>query len=138
MTVVVVYAYILKTDKKKQVDGFIGRFSYETRSTIFGALVGLIEDLVMSSFIGSSFLSLGLVGFIGAILFSDVFFRWSPLIGVVLISFFTIFSEIVNVLVRIIFTDLSFNFISILEFIIIQTFINSPFGLFIKPIDMSE
>lgn len=47
----------------------------------FGLFVGLFEDLISGALVGSGMLSKGLTGFLSAMIFSDVLFRWTPVFG---------------------------------------------------------
>lgn len=133
LSVLLVYAYVLKSIKRSKKAELQASGGIEIKCSVFGGLVGILEDFIAGAMLGSSFLSLGLVGFLGAILFTNVLFKWTPLLGVIIITAFTIFSGLTNVILRIIFTDLNISIHNVVEMILLQTLINMPFGILVQP-----
>ncbi len=132
-TVLVVYAFVLHSVKKTVKKDEFPAGGSEIKCTIFGAFIGIIDDIISGSMLGSSFLSLGLVGFFGSILFTNVLFRWTPLLGIIVIFIFAIFSGLAHVALRILFTDINISIYNAIQMIFIQAFINMPFGALLKP-----
>lgn len=59
-------------------------------ATAFGMFCGLFEDLLSGGLVGPGMLSKALIGFVSAVLFSDVLFRWTPVFGGLAMMVFTV------------------------------------------------
>ncbi|MCX7913453.1 MAG: hypothetical protein N2511_02570 [Thermodesulfovibrionales bacterium] len=104
----------------------------ELKSSIFGALIGFIDDLISNSFVGPSFLSKSLIGFFGALFFGSNFFKWTAILGVIVVSLFTLLDGLIQIVLRIIISDIKFNSTNLLLMILLQIIVNSPFGILFK------
>ncbi len=100
--------------------------------TSFGALIGLIEDIISGSLIGVSAFSKGTVAFLTIQAFNNIFFKWTPLLGCIVIIILTFVDNIIILGLRKLFLLSSINVFSIAEMILIQTIINLPFGIILK------
>jgi len=105
----------------------------ELKGTLFGAGIGLMEDILTGSIIGPEFFSKGLTGFICAVIFSDVVFRWTPVLGGIAVIVLTSFDGFISTGLRMFFTDITINGVYTLQMILFQSFINIPFGILFKP-----
>lgn len=105
----------------------------EMQSAFFGALVGLAEDILGGHLLGPQMLSKGLVGFLFAVLCSDVLFRWTPLLGCICLFAFTLLDGLIAAGLRALFTEFSFSVIEVARTIAIQAVVNSLFGFVVKP-----
>jgi rod shape-determining protein MreD len=105
----------------------------EAQSAVFGAIVGFIEDAVTGSVIGPAFLGKGLIGFSSVLIFTDIFFRWTPVLGGVVIITITILERLIAALLLIMFKDITINWTYTLSVILLQALINLPFGIIIRP-----
>lgn len=136
-TILVVYYFIVQALNKQRKTGKIDSFRLETKCIIFSAFVGFINDLISNSLLGPSFLSKTLLGFTGAILFGSVFFRWTVFLGIIVVSLFTLLDGIFQVFLRVIISDIKINIGNLISMILVQSFINLPFGIILKPKDIS-
>lgn len=105
----------------------------EIRSALFGACVGLIDDILSGSIIGPGFLSKGIICFSVTVIFSDVVFRWTPFWGAVTLMIFTILDSVFITILRMIFTDININAGNLTVNILMQSLINLPFGIIFRP-----
>lgn len=105
----------------------------EVKSTAFGAGVGLLEDIISGSIIGPGVFSKGLIGLFSVVVFTDVIFKWTPLIGVVIIIILTIADGSIIVGLRVFLDNININIFNVFQAIFIQTAFNMPFGIILKP-----
>jgi len=132
-SIVLVYFFSLKSlPRSHKADVYFGSRS-EIKSTVFGAFVGLLEDILSGSIIGPNFFSKGLTGFLTIVVFTEVVFKWTPLLGVITIVVFTILDGVMVAGSRIIFTSINISILDALQTILIQTVANIPFGIILKP-----
>lgn len=133
LTVVTVYFFSLKSlPRHPKTDVYFGSKS-ELKSAVFGAFVGLLEDILSGSIIGPNFFSKGLTGFLTIVVFTEVVFKWTPLLGAITIIIFTILDGVIVTGSRIIFTNINISILDVLQTILIQTGVNIPFGIILKP-----
>ena len=102
----------------------------------FGALIGLIEDIISGVLIGPNILSKGLIGYLSSSLYKKLFI-WTPLIGAINIFSLTFLDSSIVFILRSIFDKIPVNIGAALFIIIVQSIINAPLGIFIKPNDVS-
>lgn len=112
---------------------YIGIKYGEMKGMASGIVIGFLEDSISYSIIGPNLLAKGSIGFLSSFFISGGILRWTPLLGILTISSFTILDNSVVFLSRSIFdrmpADLSWAvFISIM-----QSLLNAPAGIFIKP-----
>ncbi len=133
LSIVLVYFFSLRSlPRCHRADVYFGSRS-EIKSTAFGAFVGLMEDILSGSIIGPNFFSKGLTGFLTIVVFTEVVFKWTPLWGVITIVVFTILDGVLVAGSRIIFTSINISILDALQTIAIQTVVNIPFGIIVKP-----
>lgn len=133
LSIVLVYFFSLKSlPRSHKTDVYFGSRS-EIKSTVFGAFVGLLEDILSGSIIGPNFFSKGLTGFLTIVVFTEVVFKWTSLLGVITIVVFTILDGVMVAGSRIIFTSINISILDALQTIAIQTIVNMPFGIILKP-----
>jgi len=131
--ILIVYLFALQTYSRVKKDESQTSGVREIKSTLFGASVGILDDLISGGLIGPSFLSKGLTGFFVAVLFGSVFFRWTPLLGVVVVFVITLFDGFVQFGIRLIFSEMQFELFNAFQAIILQALVNAPLGLLLKP-----
>jgi cell shape-determining protein MreD len=130
--VVIVYLFALQGySRVKKDESSTGM--WEIKSTAFGASIGILDDLISGALIGPSFLSKGLIGYFIAVLFGSVFFRWTPLLGIIVVFVMTIFDGFIQVGIRLIFGQMKIEFLNAFLTIIIQALVNLPLGLLLRP-----
>lgn len=112
--------------------GFSGVRS-EFAAAVFGAFAGLIEDLVSGSLVGSGMLSKGLTGFVSAIIFSDVLFRWTPIFGAATMISFTLLDWLCMLGVRAFFASSPVAPGAMLQSVLLQAVMNAMIGMALRP-----
>lgn len=130
--ILIVYMFALQA----HIRGEKGEFSswiWEIKCTLFGVSVGILDDIISGSIIGPSFFSKGLIGFLIAVLFGSIFFRWTPLLGIIVVFIMTIFDGFVQIVIRLTFTEIKIDFLDASITIIMQALINLLLGLLLRP-----
>ncbi|UCE80027.1 MAG: rod shape-determining protein MreD [Nitrospiraceae bacterium] len=106
-----------------------------TKGLFIGALIGAIEDSVSSSFLGPHMLSKGIVGYAASFMISGGFFRWTPVLGMILLSVLTLTDNAIGFISRTLFDKMP-DALSTMFFIsIMQSLLNAPAGIFLRPSD---
>ena len=133
LAVVLVYHFGLRsiTSQPKMGGYFSSRAEFQ--GTAFGAGIGLVEDILSGSIIGPAFLSRGLTGFLAVIVFTDVVYKWTPMVGVVTLAIITVLDGALVAGLKVLFTDLNIKGIAVLQILLIQVLVNIPFGIVLKP-----
>jgi len=108
----------------------------EIPGMFFGTFVGLIEDSLSGFLLGPNMLSKGLIGYLSSSLYSRLFI-WTPLLGVINIFSLTFLDSSLVFMLRSIFDKIPVTVGSALFIIMIQSIVNAPAGIFLKPKDVS-
>ena len=104
----------------------------DIRGLTVGAVMGIVEDSLSGAFIGPNLLSKGLVGYMSSFLYQK-FFVWSPLLGTISVAMFTFADSLTVFFLRSIFDRMPVSAGAALLIIVVQSLLNAPFGLFLKP-----
>jgi rod shape-determining protein MreD len=104
----------------------------EIKGMFLGSLIGIIEDNLASPFLGPNLLSKGLIGYLSSFIYSR-FFVWTPVLGMINIAVLTLTDGFVVLMSRSIFDAMPVNFGAAAFVIFIQSLLNAPFGIFLKP-----
>ena len=104
----------------------------DIRGLAIGAVMGIVEDSLSGAFIGPNLLSKGLVGYMSSFLYQK-FFVWSPLLGTISVAMFTFADSLTVFFLRSIFDRMPVSAGAALLIIVVQSLLNAPFGLFLKP-----
>lgn len=118
LTVVVVY--------------YIGVTGGTAKGMILGSLIGIAEDSITGGIIGPNLLGKGMVGFFSSSIAGGLF-RWTPLLGLLIISALTMLDGLVVFLSRMFYETLPLPPHRALLTVVIQGLINAFAGIFIKP-----
>jgi rod shape-determining protein MreD len=111
---------------------YVGIRKGEVKGLFFGSLIGIIEDSLSGAFLGPNLLGKGLVGYLSSPMYTR-FFIWTPLLGIISISALTILDSSVVLISRSIFDKIPVSFGAAFFAIFIQSLLNAPFGIFLKP-----
>jgi len=111
---------------------YFGIRKREIKGMSFGAVLGIIEDNLASTFLGPNMLSKGLIGYFSSLMYSR-FFVWTPVLGVISVAVLTVADGFVVLAARGIFDKMPVNFGAAAFVILIQSLLNAPFGIFLKP-----
>lgn len=133
LPVVLVYFFSLKSLPTFDKAGSYFGSRAETGSTLFGVFIGFIEDIISGSVIGPALFSKGFIGLISIILFTEVVFKWTPLLGAIVIGIFTVIDGLIITGLRLVFSDANINMLDVLRTIAVQVIVNVPFGIIFKP-----
>ncbi len=133
LSVAVVYAFGIKNAIQQSSAKGSGDVSREIKATIFGAVVGLIEDGMTGSLIGPNVLSKGLTGFISSFVFRDIFFLWGSALGGLVLCLLTIADGVVVVWIRLLFSNTVIGGRAVVDLVMIQAIMNIPVGLLVNP-----
>ena len=109
----------------------------EIEGLLLGSIVGIIEDSLSGEFLGPNLLSKGLVGYFSSFMFGS-FFRWTPLLGAISIGIFTIAANTIVFATRSFFDHMPTSIKATTFIIVIQSLINFPIGLFLRPKSMQK
>ncbi len=111
---------------------YVGIRKGGTEGLFFGSIIGAIQDSISSAFLGPNLLSKGIVGYFSSFM-SGSFFRWTPLLGAIGIGVLTIVDDTVVFATRSFFDRMPTGIKAAAFKIIIQSLINVPLGLFLRP-----
>ncbi|MBI5212642.1 MAG: hypothetical protein HY957_04635 [Nitrospirae bacterium] len=132
-TVVLAYYFALKSLPRQAYSGGYFGSGAEIKSAAFGAFIGLLEDILSGSVVGPNFFSKGLIGFISVVAFTEVVFKWTPVLGIITIVLFTALDGIIVAGMRFLFTAIHINVVAAAQIIFIQALVNIPAGIILKP-----
>jgi rod shape-determining protein MreD len=104
----------------------------EIKGMLIGSAIGVIEDSLSGTLLGPHFLSKGLIGYLSSLTYSR-FFIWTPLLGIITMILLTFLDGLVIFVSRSIFDKMPVNFGVALFVLFIQSLLNAPFGLILKP-----
>lgn len=99
---------------------------------LLGSLIGSVEDSLSGVLLGPNLLSKGIVGYFSSFL-SGSFFRWTPLLGAIGISVLTLVDNVLVLVSRSFFDKMPVSMEAAIFIIAIQSLINVPLGIFLKP-----
>jgi rod shape-determining protein MreD len=105
----------------------------ETRGLFAGMLFGGLQDVLAQSIVGPNLLGKGAVGFLSASFLSGGILRWTPTLGIVVISLFTLADNAVVFLARSLFDRVPEAFLTAGFAAVMQAILNAPLGIFIRP-----
>ncbi len=109
----------------------------EIRGMFFGSLIGIIEDSLSGAFIGPNLLSKGLIGYLSSFVYSR-FFIWTPLLGIISIFVLTSIDSTVVFISRSFFDKIPVSTASAAFIITVQSLLNAPLGIFLRPKKQAE
>ena len=115
---------------------YIGMKRGEIPGMFFGALIGLIEDIITGGLLGPNILSKGLIGYLSSSLYRKLFI-WTPLVGAINIFSLTFLDSSIVFILRSIFDKIPVDIGTALFIIMVQSLVNAPLGIFIKPKNVS-
>ncbi len=116
---------------------YIGIKKKEVKGLLFGACIGIIEDSLSGAFLGPNLLSKGLVGYFSSFIYKR-FFIWTPLLGVISVCAFTMLDSGIVFLSRTMFDSMPVPLGNAAYIIVMQSLLNSLFGMAIKPRDLQK
>lgn len=128
LSIVLIFIYSLgNIPAKPHVKGYWSGAG-EIKSSLFGAIIGMIEDGLSGSIIGPYMMSKSLAGFAFSCIFTDVFFKYTPLTGALILALLTAADYLLMVSIRLLLTDININIALIIETSLIQSLVNIPIG----------
>lgn len=112
---------------------FVGLFTNKTLGTIYGAIIGLILDLLFSTKVGIQEVSLGLIGFLAAI-FDKNFSKDSRMTIMFMVLGSTIIVEVSNYLLTYMFVGSSVEIFNFIRILILEVIFNLILTIIIYPL----
>lgn len=112
---------------------YIGIRHGEAKGLLAGMLIGALEDLISSSIVGPNMLAKGMVGFSAAFFMAGNVFRWTTLLGVIAVFMLTFIDNLIVFFSRVFFDKMPAAFSTALFVSVMQSILNAPAGLFIRP-----
>ena len=109
----------------------------EIKGMFFGALLGIIQDSLSGTFIGPNLLSKGLIGYLSSSVYSR-FFMWTPLLGMITLFLVTSLDSTVVFISRSFFDRMPVGIGSAAFIIIVQSLLNAPLGILLKPKEYAQ
>ncbi len=112
---------------------YVGMREGETKGLLAGVMIGALEDSLASSMIGPNLLAKAIVGFSSSFFVSGGLLRWTPLLGVIVVSLLTAVDGFTVFLTRTLF-DRAPTAASMALFVsTMQSILNAPAGIFVRP-----
>jgi rod shape-determining protein MreD len=116
---------------------YAGMRKGELDGMFFGSLIGFVEDSLSGAFLGPNLVSKGIVGYFSSFM-SGSFFRWTPLLGVIGIFVLTLVDNAIVFASRSFFDKMPVSMKAAVFITIIQSLINAPLGLLLRPKDIQK
>ena len=132
LTIVLVYIFAIKAPPLQSASTSFTDVKAEIRGSAFGAGIGLIEDAMNGSVLGLNVLSKGLIGFISSIVFRDIFFQWTPLVGAFVIFVLTLIDGLILILTGHFIAGIQTGSFEMVEMIVVQALLNIPLGFIVR------
>ncbi|MEW6109995.1 MAG: hypothetical protein AB1632_12630 [Nitrospirota bacterium] len=105
----------------------------ETKGLLVGSLIGATQDIVSLYILGPNLLAKGAIGFLSAIFITGGIFRWTYLLGIIAVVIFTLIDNSIVFLSRSLFDKIPAPLSTALFIAIMQSILNAPAGIFIRP-----
>jgi rod shape-determining protein MreD len=112
---------------------YVGMRYGETRGLLAGVVIGALEDSVSASIIGPNLLGKGIVGFSASFFVSGRLLRWTPLLGLIVVSLLTFADGFVVFLAKSVFDKVPAVPSTAFLVSIMQSVLNAPAGIFVRP-----
>jgi rod shape-determining protein MreD len=116
---------------------FAGIRKGEVNGMLLGSVIGMVEDSLSGTLLGPHLLSKGLIGYLSASLYRK-YFVWTPLLGLITIIFITFIDGFVVFISKGFFDKFPVSFGNAAFTILIQSLINAPLGMLLKPREYSK
>ena len=112
---------------------FIGIRHGRTTGLLSGLFIGAVEDSLSSGLLGPHMLAKGIVGFFSASFVSGSLLIWTPLFGTIAAAFLTFADNTAAFACLSLFDKLPTHPLSALYAATMQSLINAPAGIFMRP-----
>ena len=112
---------------------YIGIRHGSTKGLISGVIIGAIEDSLSSAILGPNMLVKGMVGLFSASFISGNMLIWTPILGIIAAALLTFMDNTIGFLSVSLFYRLPTNPSSALFAATMQSLMNAPAGIFIRP-----
>ncbi|HTR45178.1 MAG TPA: hypothetical protein VMH06_05655 [Thermodesulfovibrionales bacterium] len=111
---------------------YVGISSGAAKGTLFGSLLGMVEDSISGGMIGPNLLGKGMVGLFSSFL-SGGPFRWSPLLGTLALFILTVLEGVLVFIVKGVYEALPAPPARAALILALQGALNACAGVLIKP-----
>jgi rod shape-determining protein MreD len=112
---------------------YVGMRHGETKGLLAGVVIGAIEDSISGSIIGPNLLGKAIVGFSSSFFVSGRLLRWTPLLGLIVVSLLTFSDGFVVFLAKSVFDKVPAVPSTAFFVSIMQSVLNAPAGIFVRP-----
>jgi hypothetical protein len=133
LTLALVYAFSIKTAPHQPAASGSSDVTPEIMSAAFGAGIGLVEDVMTGFILGPNLLSKGLAGLVSSLVYREIFFQWESVLGGVVLAVLTMLDCLVVIAARQLFSNASIGGPAVANLLIIQSIMNIPLGLVLRP-----
>ncbi|MEW6585243.1 MAG: rod shape-determining protein MreD [Nitrospirota bacterium] len=116
---------------------YAGLRGRELKGMLTGSLIGIIEDSLSGAFLGPHLLSKSLIGYLSSFIYNR-FFIWTPYLGILSIAILTLIDSSFVFILRSIFDKPPAGLGTASFVIVMQSLINAPLGVFLKPSALQE
>lgn len=128
LTIALVYIYAAKALATQSGGAGFTDITAETRAASFGAVIGLIEDMMSGVLPGINLMSKALLGLLSVTIFRDFISQWTPFIGAAVIFIVTILDGAIVVIMCQFVMDIHINEYAAVQMVLTQAVINLPLG----------
>jgi rod shape-determining protein MreD len=111
---------------------YLGVKRGEINGMFLGSFIGILEDSLSCTFLGPNLLSKGMIGYLSSLISSKLFI-WTPVLGIISIFVLTITDSFIVFMSRSVFHIMPVSISAALFIFLIQSLLNAPLGIFIKP-----
>ena len=105
------------------------------KGMLAGVLIGAIEDSISLSIFGPNLLSKGVIGFFSAFFVTGNLLRWTPPLGIIALLLLTFLDNSIVFLSLSLFDKAPSSISTFLFISLMQSILNAPIGLLIRPKD---
>lgn len=105
----------------------------QTKGLLTGVLIGALEDNISSPILGPNLLAKATIGYFSSLFITGGFFRWTPVLGIFALFLLTLLDNSIVFISRSLFDKIPAELTSALFVSIMQSILNAPAGIFIRP-----
>jgi hypothetical protein len=128
LTVALVYVYAARTLASQPGGASFTDVTAETRAAFFGAIIGLMEDMMSGVLPGINLMSKALLGLLSVIIFRDFISQWTLPVGAAVIFIVTVLDGAIVVMLSQFVMEIDINELAAIQIVLIQAVINIPLG----------
>jgi len=128
LSIALVYIHAIRLLTVQPGDAGFTDVTAETGAASFGAIIGLLEDMMSGALPGINLMSKALLGLLTVMIFRDFISQWTPVIGAAVIFIVTILDGAIVVMTTQFVMDVDINEYNAMLMVLTQAVINLPLG----------